>query len=244
MKFLNAQGCEFGRRLHGVHRDETCTYVVTNFYSEGDLFSWCQSGLAPGLEREIVVHRLAVQIMKSAKQLHDFGISHRDLSLENILLDKVDGANTEVPAVHIVDFGMATTERNVRNAVRGKASYQAPELHGDEEVDAFLADSFSLGVALYAGILKDYPWLSTRPGGCSCFDYVRKHSFREFVSRRKLRSSGQRIVQVLSDPLLRLLEGLLAPDPSKRLTLGEATFSGERRSVWDEPWVRDGPCAG
>ena len=25
---------------------------------------------------------------------------------------------------------------------------------------------------------QDYPWLSTRPGGCKCFEYVRKHGFR------------------------------------------------------------------
>jgi len=35
-----------------------------------------------------------------------------------------------------------------------------------------------------------------------------------------------------------VLEGLLATDPSKRLTLGEHDFDIERRTVWDEPWMR------
>ena len=102
---------------------------------------------------------------------------------------------------------------------------QAPELHTDQEYDAYLTDAFSLGlsvwsrdiapfsgfccgpspfgpgVTLYAVLLKDihgrssvaakvlklqdYPWLSTRPGGCKCCEYVKKHGFRAWACPRR-----------------------------------------------------------
>mmetsp|Transcript_8084 Transcript_8084/g.17590 ORF Transcript_8084/g.17590 Transcript_8084/m.17590 type:complete len:396 (-) Transcript_8084:117-1304(-) len=242
IRFLNNAGFEYGCDLLGVYRDDQHTYVVTSFASEGDLFGWCEAGTPPGIEREVVVRPLAKQILMGVRQLHDFAIVHRDLSLENILLSKGDGSDLHI---RIIDFSMASTSRRFKSCVRGKASYQAPELHTDQEYDAFLSDVFSLGVTLYAIILKDYPWLSTRPGGCKCFEYVRKYGFRSYLAKRKLRNSNSRVADFISEPMTHLLEGMLAFDPADRLTLGEATWALEsgtaRRSVWDEPWIISGP---
>jgi len=236
VRFLNDVGYPYACTLLGLYRDDVHTYVVTSFASEGDLFSWCEVGVPPGLEREVVVHPLARQMMEGMQQLHDLSIVHRDISLENILLSKLDDDSLRI---RIIDFSMASTSRRFRNCVRGKASYQAPELHTDGEYDAFLSDAFSLGVTLYALLLKDYPWLSTRPGGCKCFEYVRKHGFRSYLAKRKLRNSQARVADVMSEPLKQLLEGMLALDPADRLTLGERVWSvdGARKSVWDEPWM-------
>lgn len=240
VQFLNSMGYPYACSLLGVYRDDQHTYVVTSFASEGDLFSWCEAGVAPGLEREVTVHPLARQMVEGIQQLHDFSIVHRDLSLENILLSKLEDDSLRI---RIIDFSMASTSRRFRNCVRGKASYQAPELHTDGEYDAFLTDVFSLGVTLYAVLFKDYPWLSTRPGGCKCFEYVRKHGFRSYLAKRKLRNSSARVADVMSEPLKQLLEGMLALDPADRLTLGEQSWGSTsgRRSVWDEPWMHGGP---
>jgi len=109
-----------------------------------------------------------------------------------------------------------------------------------------LSDAFSLGVTLYAIIVQDYPWLSTRPGGCKCFEYVRKHGFLHYLDKRKLRNSEQKIGQVISQELKQLLGGLLAFNPAERLMLGERSWAedvsaGKKGSVWDQPWLRDGP---
>eukprot|EP00930_Biecheleria_cincta_P058699 TRINITY_DN4449_c0_g3_i1.p1 TRINITY_DN4449_c0_g3~~TRINITY_DN4449_c0_g3_i1.p1 ORF type:complete len:470 (+),score=55.61 TRINITY_DN4449_c0_g3_i1:48-1457(+) len=239
VSFLNIVGYSYACDLLGVYRDDVHTYVVTSLASEGDLFSWCEGGVSPGLEREQVVMPIARQILEGVQQLHDFGIVHRDLSLENVLITKDE--TDESLHCRIIDFSMASTSRIFRHCVRGKASYQAPELHGDEQYDAYLSDAFSLGVTLYAVLLKDYPWLSTRVGGCKCFEYVRKHGFRAYLAKRKLRNSTQKVSEFMSEPLVRLLEGLLCLDPAQRLTLGERKWNGQRRSVWDEPWIHEGP---
>mmetsp|Transcript_14873 Transcript_14873/g.33880 ORF Transcript_14873/g.33880 Transcript_14873/m.33880 type:complete len:407 (-) Transcript_14873:155-1375(-) len=241
--FLNSCGYAYACKLYDVFRDDTHTYIVTSFATDGDLFAWCEVGPPPGRERERVVQPLAVQILEGVQQLHEASIVHRDLSLENILLSKIGDPRNPVLRVQIIDFSMASTKRTFKNCVRGKASYQAPELHTDKEYDAFLTDAFSVGVTLYAVLLKDYPWLSTRPGGCKCFEYVRNHGFRSYLAKRKLRNSNSRVTEFMSEPLIQLLEGLLALDPDDRLTLGESSWAEEsgRRSVWDEPWLRIEP---
>jgi len=240
VQFLNSMDFPYVCALLGVFRDDVHTYVVTSLATEGDLFSWCESGKAPGVEREVLVQPLARQMMAAMQQLHDFSIVHRDLSLENILLSKLDDDSLHI---RVIDFSMASTSRRFTNCIRGKASYQAPELHMDEEYDAYLSDTFSLGVTLYAVLMKDYPWLSTRPGGCKCFEYVRKHGFRAYLVKRKLRNANLRVADVMSEPLKQLLEGMLAFDPNQRLTLGEGVWPSGRRSVWDEPWLHDVPAS-
>jgi serine/threonine protein kinase len=247
VRFLNMVGFEFACSLLGVYRDNENTYVVTSLASEGDLFSWCevpQNLPAAAVNREALVHPLATQLLKGVRQLHDYGIVHRDISLENVLLHKdADG----VLLVRIIDFGMASTTRYFKKCITGKASYQAPELHSGGQYDAFLSDAFSLGVTLYAILVQDYPWLSTRPGGCKCFEYVRKHGFFQYLEKRKLRNSDVKVGKSMSTEVKQLLAGLLAFNPDERLTLGEQVWGteagGARRSVWDHAWLTDGPQA-
>jgi serine/threonine protein kinase len=239
-RFLNSVNFRYGCSLHGVYRGDADTYVTTSFATEGDLFSVAQAGHNPGPEREAAFAPIVVQLLTGMRQLHDMHIVHRDISLENVLLTKEDGPATGTPGgeqVRVIDYGMASTGRVFKRCVRGKASYQAPEMHGDQEYDAFLSDTFSVGVILYASLLKDYPWLSTRPGGCKCFDYVKSHGFRMYCAKRKVRGSDMRVAECISEDLMALLEGLFALDPAQRLTLGEKEFPADRRSVWDEPWV-------
>jgi len=238
--FLSTNGYSYGCRLLGVYRGEEHTAVVTELASEGDLFSWCgtPTNASPGPEREALLRPLAVQIVRGVQQLHEMAIVHRDLSLENLVMSKGEANEMQV---RVIDFGMASTARYFRSCVSGKPSYQAPEIHSESDYDAFLTDAFAVGVSLYSAFVKDYPWLSTKPGGCKCFDFFRKNGFRRYIAKRKLRGFGGIVVgNVMSENLITLLEGLLALDPAERLTLGESSWEGSsRRSVWDEPWLND-----
>lgn len=242
--FLSSVGYSYGVTLRGVFRDGESTRVVMDLASDGDLFSWCNSEAVPmpGPEREALVLPLALQIGKGVMQLHDMGIVHGDLSLENIILSKENGE--AALSARIIDFGMTTTQRMLCKSVRGKSSYQAPEMHSSSEYDGFLSDAFAVGVTLFALFLKDYPWLSTRPGGCKCFEFVRQHGVRAFLHQRKSREGGGKLAECISEPVLQLLEGLLEFDPARRLTLGESAWSSAdgRKSIWDEAYFRPASC--
>merc|ERR1719162_2304508 len=113
-------------------------------------------------------------------------IVHRDISLENVLLTKSGGRSE----VKIIDFSMASTERMFPctiDLLRGKQSYQAPEMHLEKSYDAFLSEAFAVGVLLYTLFLKDCPWMSTVPGVCKNYAFVDRHGFQEFCDRRKVR---------------------------------------------------------
>jgi len=241
-RFLSSVDFAYGCNLDGVYRGDTDTYVLSSFASGGDLFACAQSGIPPGPDRERALAPLVVQLLTGVKQLHEMRIVHRDISLENVLLShdesKEGGSSSELGSIRFVDYSMASTDRTFRDCVRGKASYQAPEMHSDMEWDALLADTFSVGVILYAILLKDYPWLSTKPGGCQCFDYVRRHGFLSYCAKRKVRGSNVQVADCISEDLVQLLEGMFALDPASRLTLGEKQWGTERRSVWDEPWLQ------
>jgi len=233
-KYLASIGWKYSMELLGVFRDKHHTEVVSEYATHGDLFKWCSDvDQDLGSSREEAVWPMVVQVLQGLRELHEMSISHRDISLENVLVTDEEG---QVPK--IIDFGMASTSRFVHTTT-GKKAYQAPELHGDEPVDSFLADAFSMGVTIFAIYMKDYPWTNTLD--CKCFLYAKEHGIRGLLSKRKVKNSSQRFIEVMSEPFVTLLEGLLCFEPSGRLTLGEAAFHDERPSVWEQVWVRYGP---
>jgi serine/threonine-protein kinase Chk2 len=244
-KYLESTGFPYGCTLYGVYRDNKNTDVVTTYASEGDLYAWSTGNLDVLLpEREALVRPVAIQLFDSVRQLHDLSIVHRDVSMENVLLSKPEGGKSNgALELRLIDFGMASTQRTFPNCVLGKEAYLAPELHDAAgQYDAFLSDAFAAGVTLYCILTNDYPWLSTKPGQCKCFDYMKKHGFRRYSKTRKLRGSGNSLADAISEPLLHTLDGLLSLDPAKRLTLGEAAWRAEggeaKESVWDLEWLR------
>merc|ERR1712070_175170 len=183
-RYLNSVGFPFACELLGVYRDSEYTCVATSFCGEGDLFAWsCKLTVSPGRDREVLFQPFARQLAYGVRRLHELAIVHRDLSLENVLMTKLETDGS--CEIRIIDFGMASTERYFKNTVRGKSSYQGPELHiPEEENDAFLSDAFAVGVIIYSALFKDYPWLSTRPGSCKSFEFVRKYGFRKYIGKR------------------------------------------------------------
>jgi len=232
VKVLNDRMFPFACLLDGVYRDHESTYFVTEFASEGDLYSYFSSMRTVCPEPK--VRHIFQQICAATRDLHNLGIGHRDLSAENILLS--GGLS-----VKIIDFGMATLQRSCRDALRGKVAYQAPEMH-EGEYDVFLTDSFSLGVVLFCMAAQDCPWACTEAGMCFFFDCMRVRGLRTLLGRKYMRHTNRTLAESFSESLIELLEGLLCTKAEKRLTLGEACWEqcpSPRKSVWDTQWMRE-----
>jgi len=245
LRKLNALSFPFVCTLHKVLRSPDETFVVSSYCTEGDLFTWCgkETVPSPGKNREKHMLPIVAQIFTAVRWLHEFGIAHRDLSLENILLTRTDAGDL---CVKIIDFGMSTLAQVCGREVRGKLAYQAPEMHEESHYDGFLADGFALGVVLFGMAAQDYPWSCTKRKSCQLFEYVSMFGLRRFLENRKLRQgNGERLIQVFSPALTELMAALLEIQPSCRPSLGEQCFSPEatgrnRRSVWDLAWVHGG----
>ncbi len=91
-------------------------------------------------------------LLEGIKYLHDKGIMHRDLKLENIMVR--DGDNEDVKPV-IVDFGLAeyTSETKYLYTRCGTPGYVAPEVlsikTGENKTYTTACDMFSLGIIFH-----------------------------------------------------------------------------------------------
>lgn len=87
--------------------------------------------------------------------MHEKGVCHLDLSLENTMIFKMDTL-----WVKIIDFGVAKRfDKHFYNYERvGKIGYMAPEVYAEEVYDARKADIWSLGVMLFMMLVGAPPY--------------------------------------------------------------------------------------
>ena len=92
--------------------------------------------------------------MDGIEYLHNHGIAHSDIKLDNILLD----SNNDVK---IADFGMANLykEGEKLKEYGGCYEYRPPETFQDNSFDPLPADIYSCGVAFYMMVTGDLPFL-------------------------------------------------------------------------------------
>jgi predicted Ser/Thr protein kinase len=146
-------------RVLGAAEEDGWHFIVLE-YVDGE-------SLAARLKREGVLPpgealRIAAEIARGLRALHDAGIVHRDIKPANVLLGR-DGA------VRIVDFGVARDFRELSRLTApgdrlGTACFAAPEQLRGEDVDG-RADFYSLGATLYA-MLVGQPPPEGREAGC------------------------------------------------------------------------------
>src|SRR5690348_10608429 len=107
---------------------------------------------------EIQARYIFKQLIHAVHYMHSHGISHRDLSMENIMIHQ----GTSGLEAYIIDFGVAAINPAGPNATKfpypgsnssienpGKIGYVSPELLSDSPWDAYANDCFSIGVILH-----------------------------------------------------------------------------------------------
>ena len=97
--------------------------------------------------------RVFKQVLDGIRFCHQQNIVHRDIKMENVLLD--DRLN-----VKIIDFGFSTWSPPLQKLkiFCGTPSYMAPEIVNKKEYYGPPADMWSLGVLLYAMLCGSFPF--------------------------------------------------------------------------------------
>lgn len=137
-------------RLHEVLASKTKIYMVLEYATGGELFDRIASrGRLPEAEGR----KLFQQLIDGVSYCHDKGVFHRDLKLENILVDSRGN-------IKITDFGLSALPQHFRDdgllhTTCGSPNYVAPEVLNNRGYDGATSDVWSCGVILYV-ILTGY----------------------------------------------------------------------------------------
>jgi len=173
------------------------------------------------------------QLMEAVEEMHSKGVVHRDLKLENVLLD--GSGNCKV-----CDFGLAHRflagadgskfDASVKlKEVCGSKSYCAPEVLEGRGYLGFPTDVWSCGICLFAMLAGFFP-LDEASGGDWRYERVKTaaaagqstcHTIYGFYERPCL----------LSKEVTDLIDAMLAINPEKRLTVAQ---------VLQAPWLAVG----
>ena len=116
-------------------------YVVYEYASKGTLFDYFLFPNENSLE-EKYAKILFKKILKGVQAMHKIGLCHRDIKLDNLLLD--ENFNPK-----ICDFGTVHSANQKLIIPWGTEGYAAPELFNNADgYDGIKADIFSLGITL------------------------------------------------------------------------------------------------
>ena len=218
-----------------VLQDNENLYSIMPYCNGGDLYSHIMDEIASngkGRIEEAYARRRFRDILKGLDHLQKKGISHRDLSLDNILIHNgrcviVDlGMALRVPYSDPCEEGWTTdasagTTRRLMQAQGqgGRWTYMAPEVVArDDKFDGFSIDTFAAAVILFIMLVGRAPfqWATATD--------VHFKSFASGRLKETLRHWGVPISSEACD----LLQGMMWGDPRKRLTLAQMT---------KHPWV-------
>ncbi|KAF9920843.1 hypothetical protein FBU30_009204 [Linnemannia zychae] len=127
--------------LHEVLTTESKIYLVTEYCPKGELL---EALIRDGRCKPSLAKRWFRQICLAIQYCHSRKIVHRDLKLENILLD---GQNN----IKLIDFGFTREceSKKLLESYCGSAAYTAPEIIVGKKYSGPEADIWSLGVILY-----------------------------------------------------------------------------------------------
>lgn len=140
-------------RLEEVIRNDTHIGIVLEYASGGEFYKYIQEKKRL---KENESCRLFAQLISGVHYMHSKGMAHRDLKLENLLLDRFEN-------LIITDFGFVNEfhpgKHELMKTSCGSPCYAAPELVvSSRPYQAKKADLWSCGIILFAILAGYLPW--------------------------------------------------------------------------------------
>ncbi|KAF9682346.1 hypothetical protein SADUNF_Sadunf05G0099500 [Salix dunnii] len=179
--------------------------IVMEYAAGGELFERiCNNGRFSENEARFFFQ----QLISGVSYCHAMQVCHRDLKLENTLLD-----DSPAPRLKICDFGYSKSSvlHSQPTSTVGTPAYIAPEVLMRQQYDGKVADVWSCGVTLYVMLVGSYP-------------------FEDPAEPRDFRRTIQRVVNVqysIPDTILitpecrHLISRIFDADPATRITIPE-----------------------
>ncbi|KAL7269974.1 hypothetical protein RUND412_007331 [Rhizina undulata] len=184
-------------RLYEVIVTETLVWLVLEYCSGDELYNYLIKNGRLTVEQ---TKKIFTQLVGAVTYIHMHNIVHRDLKLENILLDKHEN-------VKLCDFGFTREyeRQKLLQTFCGTVCYSAPEMLKGEKYMAHAVDVWSLGVILYALLCGELP-----------FD-----EDIEEDTKMKILEGEPKYPEDIPEESISLIKAMLSKKPALRPTLDE-----------------------
>jgi serine/threonine protein kinase len=206
MKIKKAGGHPNVVALKECHMNQHVLALVMEYCANGELLQILND--RPHMT-SFQIMRYFLQIAQGVAFLHTNGIAHRDLSLENILVNEKD-------CCQITDFGLVAPTNTPYNPSVGKTIYAAPEAYQtkiDKRYTNEKADIWALGVMLFTMFTGKYPFTEAN-ARCYEFRLLKEYGIKKLLEKLKVDTNG-------CPEIVDLLGKLLMIDPLKRPSSAE-----------------------
>ena len=168
-------------RLYNVFENADYMYIIMEYCSGGDLFSYLENRNFRVSEKRAstIIHKMSTAVY----YMHSFGVAHRDLKPENVLMTSED----EDSDIRILDFGLSKILGPYEKCDEpyGTLTYCAPEIIVDEPYSKAV-DLWSLGIMTYLMVSGKLPFNFEDENEIArqvVYDAIVSESFTYMVSR-------------------------------------------------------------
>ena len=196
LRYLNSPNI---MKLYKVIHTQHYLYLVMEYIDGISLLDVIQNDPKKRIN-ESRCKKLFYQIVKAISYCQSKNICHRDIKLENILVQKND-------IIKIIDFGFAIKCRKnqYQKLLCGTLCYMPPEIVNRKEYNPFYSDIWSLGVLLYAMLFGIFPFRGDN-------DEI----IMDLINENDLTFPEDEDICV-SEDVKDLLKGIFVTEPCKRL---------------------------
>ena len=224
MKKLNHKNVT---KILEMFEDDKYILIIMEYINGGNLFSFVKKRRKLS---EKISKFLFKQIILGLQHIHSHNIVHRDVKLENILIDL---NNT----IKICDFGIGRVLSNPNDDLLydqcGTPMYMAPEIlfsSKEKGYKGFPIDIWSAGIALYIMLSGTLPFSVKKEDSLLDFDNNNKNKKKNLALKQAIMFSEPKKIEKISSNAKNLLHGLLNKDPNKRLTIEQ---------ILNHPWLKE-----
>ena len=204
-----------------MFEDKEYILLSMEYINGGNLFSFVKKRRKLS---EKTAKFLFKQIILGIQHIHSNKIVHRDIKLENILIDLNNN-------IKICDFGIGKVlsfNKQLLYDKCGTPMYMAPEIllssknHGYE---GYPVDIWSAGISLYIMLSGTLPFNLKNKGSSS----MEESSENNIELQYSIINNKPKPIEKISDEARDLLKGLLNKNPNKRLTIEQ---------ILNHPWLQ------
>lgn len=188
-------------KLHKVYETSDTVYLVLEKTLSGNLY---QHVSKHGSLSETQASSLVKSILEGLSHIHEKNIIHRDLKLENILIDSPKNLSN----IKICDFGLSTISQEYSTVFCGSPGYIAPEVL-KYQPHTNKIDVFSVGIILFSVLSDSFPFR-----GASVSEILQKNKDCQIEFKEKI---WKKMPEALN-----LVKKLTAKNPQKRFSVQDA----------------------